>query len=189
MNIYFDFEFTGLHQNTTPISVGLISDDEKTFYAEFVDFDRRQLTPWIRENVLLNLLYSNGTIVVPKSEPIYAERWLGDCEFIGSKLRKWLQNFDSIRLVSDCMYYDYVLLCEFFGGSDKLPRNINYIGFDICNLFQMKGIDPDINREEFLGIKNSSVKHNSLYDAEIIRKCYRKLISMDWVQDKDPAQK
>lgn len=41
--IFFDSEFTGLHQNTTLISIGLISDDNNCFYAEFTDYDKNQL--------------------------------------------------------------------------------------------------------------------------------------------------
>ena len=35
--IFFDTEFTGLHQNTTLISIGLVSECGKSFYAELVD--------------------------------------------------------------------------------------------------------------------------------------------------------
>jgi len=38
--IFFDTEFTGLHQNTTLISIGLISECGKTFYAELTDYDK-----------------------------------------------------------------------------------------------------------------------------------------------------
>ena len=37
MNIYFDTEFTGLHKGTNLISIGLISDDDRTFYGKLVD--------------------------------------------------------------------------------------------------------------------------------------------------------
>lgn len=40
MEIFFDTEFTGLHQSTTLISIGLISKDGRTFYAECNDYDR-----------------------------------------------------------------------------------------------------------------------------------------------------
>ena len=39
MKLYFDTEFTGLHKNTTLISVGLIAEDGQEFYAEFTDYD------------------------------------------------------------------------------------------------------------------------------------------------------
>ena len=40
MKVFFDTEFTGLHRNTTLISIGLVSEDGRTFYAEFNDYDR-----------------------------------------------------------------------------------------------------------------------------------------------------
>ena len=55
MKLFFDTEFTGLHKNTTLISIGIISDDGKKFYAEFTDYDENQCTEWIKENVINNL--------------------------------------------------------------------------------------------------------------------------------------
>ena len=34
MNIFFDTEFTGLRKDTTLISIGMIAENGKTFYAE-----------------------------------------------------------------------------------------------------------------------------------------------------------
>ena len=55
MVLFYDFEMTGLHKNTTPISIGIVSEDGKKFYAEFVDFDFNQVNDWITKNVLDNL--------------------------------------------------------------------------------------------------------------------------------------
>ena len=55
--IFFDTEFTGLHQNTTLISIGAISDLNDTFYAEFADFDCNQVDEWIRDNVISKLQF------------------------------------------------------------------------------------------------------------------------------------
>ena len=41
--IFFDAEFTGLHQKTTLISIGFISECGKTFYAELTDYDKSQI--------------------------------------------------------------------------------------------------------------------------------------------------
>lgn len=35
--------------------------------------------------------------------------------------------------------------------------------------------DTDINREEFAAMKDSSQKHNALWDAKVIKACYEKL--------------
>jgi len=40
MKIFFDSEFTGLHQKTTLISIGLISEDDRYFYYECIDYDK-----------------------------------------------------------------------------------------------------------------------------------------------------
>ena len=56
--IFLDTEFTGLHKQTTLISIGLISECGKTFYAELTDYDRTQIDEWLLENVIDNLLYS-----------------------------------------------------------------------------------------------------------------------------------
>ena len=44
MKIYFDTEFTGLHKDTTLISIGLVSECGKTFYGECYDYDENQYT-------------------------------------------------------------------------------------------------------------------------------------------------
>lgn len=59
MPIYFDMEFTGLHQTTTLISIGCISQNGNQFYAEFPGFDTSQVDDWIQENVIDNLLLSH----------------------------------------------------------------------------------------------------------------------------------
>jgi hypothetical protein len=40
-----------------------------------------------------------------------------------------------------------------------------------------KGIDPNINREEFAGIDR--VKHNALHDAKVIKDYYEALIKSE----------
>jgi hypothetical protein len=47
--IFFDTEFTGLHQGTTLISLGAISECGKTFYAEFTDYAITQVDDWLKE--------------------------------------------------------------------------------------------------------------------------------------------
>ena len=58
MLIFFDMEFTGLHRNTTPISLGMVTEKGDTFYAEFTDYDIYQCDDWIRENILEKLLFN-----------------------------------------------------------------------------------------------------------------------------------
>jgi hypothetical protein len=177
MNLYFDTEFTGLHKNTTLISIGIISEDGKTFYAELNDYDKSQVDEWIQSNVIDNLYLK--PVDIGKIDMIDEEyNVVGNKEYIKQVLSYWLTQFNDIEIWSDCLAYDWVLFNDLFGHAFNMPDNVCYIPFDICTLFKIKGIDPDINREEFINNSIKGKKHNSLYDAKVIRACYKKLINI-----------
>ena len=192
--IFFDTEFTGLHQNTTLISIGLISDCGKTFYAELNDYDKSQVDEWLQNNVIDKLIMSEPPIgedeyykaARANDNPIgndlynsYSVQLRGNMETIKNELERWLNQFDQVEIWSDCLAYDWVLFNQIFGHAFNIPKNVYYIPFDICTLFKMNGIDPDINREKFgCGEHYSEMpKHNALWDARVIKMCYEKLIS------------
>ena len=174
MKLFFDTEFTGLHKNTTLISLGIISDNNKTFYAEFTDFDVSQCDHWIFDNVVkkLTLCGKTGTCYINDENNIQI---CNKTFTIKKELERWLEQFDQVEMWSDCLSYDWVLFNDLFGTAFNIPKNIYYIPFDICTLFKIKGVDPDINREEFAGSHSLVDKHNALHDAKIIKLCYEKL--------------
>lgn len=193
--VFFDTEFTGLHQNTTLISIGLISECGKTFYAELTDYDKSQIDDWLQENVINNLLMSEPKEGEqeyfmatrhsdnPVGEDLYKSYSLQlrcDKETLKTELTRWLEQFESVKIWSDCLSYDWVLFNQIFGHAFNIPKNVYYIPFDICTLFEAKGIDPDISRERFIDSESAfdGNKHNALWDAKVIKACYEKL----WVQ-------
>lgn len=181
MKIFFDIEFTGLHQKTTLISIGMVSEDGRKFYAEFVDYDKTQIDEWLQNNVINNLLFTEIAKQNGKNGCM-PEGFVGDKNYIKDRLTSWLSQFDKVEMWSDCLAYDWVLFCQLFGHAFKIPKNVYYIPFDICTLMYVKGIDPDINREEFglncRQVPENTMKHNSMWDAEIIKLCYERLIKL-----------
>ena len=129
MMLYFDTEFTGLHKNTTLISLGIISDSNKVFYAEFTDYDKSQVNEWITKNVIQNLKFNDHDVFVKCTDDYTYVK--GDTDLIKSELLKWCNQFKSIQFVADVSHYDFVLLCELFGGALDLPNNISPVCFDI----------------------------------------------------------
>jgi hypothetical protein len=175
--IFFDTEFTGLHQCTTLISIGLVTETNQTFYAEFTDYDRSQVDEWLKNNVIANLNHPKGDVndcIVTEDKPndmlVY-----GTTKEVKTYLEKWLSQFNDVEMWSDCLSYDWVLFCQIFGHAFNIPKNVYYIPFDICTLFKLRGIDPDVNREDFADYKTNSRKHNALHDAIVIRECFVKL--------------
>lgn len=178
--IYFDTEFTGLHQNTTLISLGMVSECGKEFYAEFTDYDNSQVDDWLQKNVIDKL-----TLQHPERQLVEylaignQESVLGRKESVRKYLEKWLSQFEQIEIWSDCLSYDWVLFCQLWGHAFNIPKNIYYIPFDICTTFKEKGVDPDINREIYAFGRpdlTEHEKHNALWDARVIKACCEKLL-------------
>ena len=161
MKIFFDTEFTGLHAKTTLMSIGLVDENGRTFYAELDDYDKTQVDDWLEDNVVSNFTGENTM----------------NMKQLKSALTEWLVAYDSVEIWSDCLAYDWVLFNSIFGTAFDIPKNVYYIPFDICTIMKLKGVDPDINREEYAfgGVLEVAEKHNALWDAQVIRACYENL--------------
>lgn len=190
--IFFDCEFTGLRQDTTLISIGIASDCNKTFYAEFNDYNPLLIDSWIEENVIKRLRFSPPAqgqqeyfMARRASDNLsgndiyrgYSVDLRGSTEQIKNELIRWLAQFEAVEVWGDCLAYDWVLFCQIFGHAFNLPKNVYYIPFDLSTLLKTSGIDPDINRENFARQgahwfpENIIQKHNALWDALVIRAC------------------
>lgn len=177
-HIFFDTEFTGLHKNTTLISIGLVAENGKKFYAELNDYDKNQVDNWIQENVIDNLLNRS------EDNDYCTPNWYywGNKQFVGEKLFKWLQQFDEVEWVSDVCHYDFVLLIDLvYGYAFNMPYGkhcsaCHDINQDIAEYYCISEIEAfDKSREDIL--KESSkeiegIKHHALYDAKVIKAIY-----------------
>lgn len=184
--LYFDTEFTGLHQNTTLISLGIVTDDDNFFYAEFDDYDKNQVDPWLEQNVLSNLLLNDLDKIENLSNK--GKFVKGSSEEIKQEIESWVQMIgtDKVELWSDCLAYDWVLFNNLWGNALDLPPVFYYIPMDLSTALRIKGVNADISREDFAGgfdgFRYSSNinplalnKHNALWDAFIIKACVQKL--------------
>lgn len=205
--IYFDAEFTGLHRNTQLISIGMYSPLSGAYlYAEFNDFDDSGLDDWLKEHVIGNLWWNDQQEYSHIHELWnYGEKGhkcpmiKGDSASIKSHILEWLKQESviyhdrKIQFYADCYAYDWMLLNDLLcedGKALNLPEFIDYIPMDLSTAMQMADVDPDMNREEFVGpemleriksadpftsIDGADIKHNSLWDAVIAYACFSKL--------------
>lgn len=184
MKIFLDSEFTGLHKDTTLISIGLIAEDTRSFYAEFDDYDKSQVDEWIEDNVIENLFKDKNDGYKPADVVVY-----GNKDEISKALNEWLDDFDdTIEWVSDVSHYDFVLLIDLLvGDALKLPKYISAVCHDInqdiaeyCGISEIDAFD--YSREEFLLDKFGRVmviegrKHNAIYDALVIMQIYYSIL-------------
>lgn len=186
MNLFFDCEFTGLRKDTTLVSIGIVAENGKKFYAEFSDYDESQCDDWIKENVLKHtILAGNDTLAARLGEDSNTTVVLGSKADIRNELGEWLKQFDSVQFVSDVSHYDFVLLIDLFGGAFDLPKNVSSACYDINqDIAKHYGISEreafDKSREEIVselcGEFIAGDKHNALYDAEVIKAIYEAVV-------------
>jgi hypothetical protein len=178
--IFFDTEFTGLHKDTTLISVGLTAENEKTFYAELTDYDKDQLNPWLKENVIKNLRFNESIDFVRERGDTTEAK--GDKNTIRKTLRKWLEQFTEVQFVSDVGHYDFILLIDLLGESAfDLPRNCCPTCIDINqDIARVKKVSNkeafDISRESLVSNIDGD-KHNALYDAKVLAAIYSRYLT------------
>lgn len=183
--VYFDTEFTGLHQETKLISIGLVTTDRHSFYGEFNDFEGgfvcEQDRTFFKTQLLPKLTYQGqDELVFVTSDPYYEVEACGKTSFVKSQLTLWLMKvlgYEQAQMWSDCLAYDWVLFCELWEGALNLPKYIHCTPMDLSTLLQIKGVDPDISREEFAadGADGAHLapmqKHNAGWDARMIKLC------------------
>jgi len=174
--IFIDTEFTGEHIKTSLVSLGIVNIEGDQLYLTFNEYERDQVTDWLRENVL-------STIDAGRSIG-YKE----GCEV----LTKWLENYTKGKLlyvVSAGLAHDYLLFLElfkyrydrkYFHALYDLPDYLNHhAAIDLNTMFRIAGLDPSIDRRSFAGYsKNENIRHNALDDAMVVRKCFLRLMKM-----------
>ena len=139
MKIWFDTEFYEDGDTIELISIGMVREDGKTYYAE----TRKAIklankTDWLKENVLPHLwgVYDNRSQI---REQII--------KFAGENPEFWAYYGA----------YDWVVLCQLFGTMMELPKNWPMFCMDVKQLAVMKG-DPELPQQK-------SAEHNALADA------------------------
>ena len=177
-----DCEMTGLHQKTTLISIGLISECGKTFYAELTDYNKGQVDDWLEKNVIdkLCLEKPQGTEEARINYRTFKKdgcmTYCGGMANLKHTLTDWFAQFEQVEMWSDCLSYDWVLFNSIFGDAFSIPKNVYYIPFDLSSLFKIYGYDPNLSRKDFSGLNEAT--HNALGDAKMIKACYDKLMSI-----------
>ena len=176
--LFFDTEFTGLHKEAELISIGIVDNEDNTFYAEINDFNMGAIAnnPWIIDNVIANLIFNDEFEVVNEESKSISMK--GTKSQVSNQLLKWIGD-RRVEFVSDCNSYDHVLLVDLLTGGRsalEVPNNISPychdINQDIARYYKVDNKKAfNMNREELADTK-ADAKHNALKDAIDIKNIY-----------------
>lgn len=165
MNYFFDTEFIEDGKTIELISLGIVAEDGREFYAESYDFDPEKALPWVRENVFPHLEVNpdarwDPALGLPSGFcPDHGHRhYFGYRVDIRHELLRWIGN-DKPVFWGYFPSYDWVVLCQLFGRMIDLPEG-----------WPMR--PNDIAQWGVRFPEQTSTKHNALNDARWVRDCF-----------------
>jgi hypothetical protein len=143
---FFDTEFEVANNGrpTALISIGVVSEEGKAYYAENENWDSRGANDFVKEHVVPNLW--GGTALKPLSR-------------IRHDLMMFTQNDDEAQFWGYYAAYDWVFMCMLFGGFFELPSNWRKVVYELDQWMAMWGIPRDRWPEQ------QGTEHHALNDA------------------------
>jgi hypothetical protein len=105
MRFWFDTEFIEDGKTIDLISIGIVGEDGREFYAELAECDHSRASQWVKDNVIVHL--EGGQKVWTRKD--LAEYLVA---FVGETPEFWAYYAD----------YDWVALCQLFGTMMDLPK-------------------------------------------------------------------
>jgi hypothetical protein len=147
---FYDCEFIEDGRTIDLVSIGVVDENGREFYAISTEFDGSRATPWVRRNVL-DRLPSPGDSAWKSRERIREELY----EFLVEPIRG--RAGEQIDLWAWFAAYDHVVLAQLWGAMPALPRAIPRFTKDLRQLWDEKGRPPLPNAE--------ADRHDALVDA------------------------
>lgn len=151
MRFWFDTEFIEDGRTIDLISIGVVAEDGRTYYAESSECDLSRANPWVKQNVLPHL---RGLHSVKRRAQIAADL----IEFMGEKPEIWAY----------FAAYDWVVLCQLFGTMMFLPEGWPMWCRDVKQLCDSLG-NPHLPMQE-------GQEHDAMADAEWTAEAWRYLV-------------
>ena len=172
MRIFYDTEFIEDGSTIDLISIGMVAEDGREYYAAQKQtrrqWKRLHKHDWLRENVLPGLPTLHGDsrlYYAGRSNPLaidFLHRDFKPREQIRDEVRDFiLAARPDVELWADYAAYDHVVLCQLFGTMMDLPDGVPMWTHDFQQAWQAAG-RPELPAQT-VGL------HNALADARHLR--------------------
>jgi hypothetical protein len=147
---FYDCEFIEDGRVVDLVSIGVVDEHGREFYAVSTEFDASRAVQWVRRHVLDRL--------PSPSSPVWRSRADirdGLLEFLVAPLRSG--QADELELWAWYAAYDHVALAQLWGPMPSLPREIPRFTKDLRQLWDDRGRPPLPNA--------AADRHDALVDA------------------------
>ncbi|QCQ91521.1 polyadenylate-specific 3'-exoribonuclease AS [Rhodococcus sp. SGAir0479] len=131
MRYFYDCEFIEDGRTIELVSIGVVCEDGREFYAVSTEFDPERAGKWVRRNVLPKL--------PPPSSPLWKSR-----ARIRDDLLKFLVPRPGIEpeLWAWVAAYDHVVLCQLWGAMTELPSTMPRYTRELRQHWEYHGCPP-----------------------------------------------
>lgn len=145
---FYDTEFIEDGVTIDLVSIGVVDETGREFYAVSTEFDPERAIGWVRENVLDKL--------PSPSHPAWQSRTA-----IRDQLLAFLtEPGEKVELWAWYAAYDHVVLCQLWGGMPALPRALPRFTNELRQRWEELG-------KPLLPPPPASGKHDALVDARL----------------------
>jgi len=167
MRYYLDTEFIEDSRTIDLISIGIVCEDGREFYAENLDVDLSRASGWVKENVIVHLWSK-------QEDKATANAWIRDGGSGGLLTHREIRS-EVIRFCNPETFgkpefwtyygsYDWVVFCQLFGTMMDRPKGFPMYCMDIKQWCKQLG-DPKLPQQ-------GKGLHNALEDARWNRKAW-----------------
>ena len=179
MRYYYDCEFIDDGLTIDLISIGMVAEDGREFYAISTEFVANKASDWVKENVLIHLpkietkIYSLGKDVrgIGVSNTHIPDEYKSRLEIKNSILDFCNpEKYGKPEFWAYYADYDHVALCQLFGTMMDLPKGWPMYTCDIKQLCDSLGNHKLPEQKEG--------EHNALADARHNRVMYEYLLKI-----------
>lgn len=180
MRYFYDTEFLENGQTIELISIGIVAEDGREYYAVNSDMDHNRIAAdnWLCENVVPHLPLRGGKPTkgfgsnrwswsLDMSSTLVKPKWV-----IANEVREFLLLVDldperELELWADYGAYDHVALAQLWGRMIRLPKGLPMFTRE----FQQKW--RDMGRPELP--EQTDGQHDALADARHLKACFEVL--------------
>ena len=168
MRIYYDTEFLEDGRTIELISIGMVAEDGREYYAVNRDMPHKRIArhDWLMANVVPGLprLHGDARMHAGRRNPLALDWHHPDLKRraqIADEVREFIQATPDVELWAWYGAYDHVALCQLWGSMIDLPDGVPMYTHDLKQEHDRVGAPPMPQQAEGL--------HNALADARHVK--------------------
>lgn len=157
MRYFYDCEFIEDGRTVDLVSIGIVAEDGREYYAVSTEFDPERAGVWVRRNVLPKL--------PAYSSPLWRSR-----ARIRDDVLAFVSATPSVEMWAWVAAYDHVALCQLWGSMTELPRVMPRFTRELKQYWEDSGSPalppvPDDSHDALADARHNLAKFRAIEEA------------------------